>query len=56
MPTDTDYAKDIESLKKQVEKELDGLYEISSVLNSLKAIFNFKRTGKVYPEDEFYAK
>ncbi len=53
---ETDYGKSIEALKKQVEKELDDLYEISSVLNSIRAIFNFKRTGKVYPEENSYAK
>jgi len=42
--------KDLEKLRKEIEKEIDNLYEISTVINSLKSIFNFFKTGKTHPE------
>ena len=48
---ETDYDREVDSLKRQVQKELDDLFDISSVLTSLKEILNFKRTGKVYPDE-----
>ena len=48
---ETDFSKEINTLKKQVQKDLDELWEISSVLDSIKAVLNFKRTGKMYPDD-----
>lgn len=48
--------KNIDKILKNIRKELDDLYEISSALNGLKAYLNYIETGKAYPEEKIYAK
>lgn len=48
---ETDYDREVDTLKKEVQKQLDDLLDISSVLSSIKEVLNFKRTGKVYPDE-----
>ena len=45
---------EIEKLKENIDEEISSLYDIQTVLNSLKIIFNFIETGKPYPENEVY--
>jgi len=48
---ESDFDREVDVLKDRIQKELDDLWEMSSVVSSIKAILNYKRTGKVYPDD-----
>lgn len=45
----------IDGIKEEIQEQINSLYDMRVVLDSLKVLLNYKETGKPYSEeDDFY--
>lgn len=50
----SDEIKRLDNLAKEIDKQISDLYDMSTVLRSVKVLLNYKETGKPYGDEEVY--